>query len=133
MMSTASDPIADMLSRIRNAIAVNQSTVSLPYSKINENIAKVLADSGFLQSVKTAEEDGRKQLRITINGENDNAAITVIKRLSTPGRRLYVRADAIPKVKGGRGLVIVSTSGGVMTGEQARAKQTGGELICEVY
>ena len=132
-MSTATDPIADMLSRVRNAMAVNQSTVSLPYSKINESVAKVLADSGFLQAVGTSDEDGRKQLTITINEEGAKPAITAIKRLSTPGRRLYVRADAIPKVKSGRGIVVVSSSSGIMTGEQARTKQTGGELICEVY
>lgn len=132
-MSTATDPIADMLTRIRNAMAVNRQEVLMPYSQGKYSVAKVLADSGFLQSVKEAEADGRKQLVITINSPDANAAITSVKRLSSPGRRLYVRADAIPKVKGGRGIVVISTSSGIMTGEQARAKQTGGELICEVF
>ncbi len=132
-MSTNTDPIADMLTRIRNAMAVNRSQVSLPYSKINDSIARVLADKGFLQAVDTTEEDGRKQLQITINQEGSNAAITEIKRLSTPGRRMYARADAIPKVKGGRGMVVISTSSGIMSGDQAHTKQVGGELICEVY
>jgi len=122
-----------MLSRIRNAIAVNKQEVILPYSKNKFNVAKVLADNGFLQSVKESEDEGRKQLVITINGPDSNAAITSVNRLSSPGRRLYVRADAIPKVKGGRGIVVVSTSSGIMTGEQAKAKQVGGELICEVF
>jgi small subunit ribosomal protein S8 len=130
MVST--DPIADMFTRIRNAIAVNKHEVSMPHSKIKEAVAKILADNGFLTGV-SVNGDGLKTLNITINAEDANAAITEIDRLSKPGRRLYVNADKIPTVKRGRGIVIISTSSGVMTGKEARAKRLGGELIGQVY
>lgn len=133
MSTTSTDPIADMLSRIRNAISAGKAGLSLPHSKIKQTVAELLAENGFLQSVSVTEDEGRKQLEITIRPEDSNATISEIARLSTPGRRLYVRADAIPKVKGGRGLVILSTSKGVMTGDQARDRKIGGELICQVY
>jgi small subunit ribosomal protein S8 len=130
MVST--DPISDMFTRIRNAIAVNKHAVTMPHSKIKEAVAKILADNGFLDKVEVGEE-GFKTLTITINSEDANATITEIERLSKPGRRLYVRADKIPTVKRGRGIVIVSTSSGVMTGKEAKAKRLGGELIGQVY
>jgi small subunit ribosomal protein S8 len=130
MVST--DPIADMFTRIRNAIAVNKHEVSMPHSKIKEAVAKILADNGFLQSVSVS-EIGMKTLNITINAEDENATITEIDRLSKPGRRLYARADKIPTVKRGRGIVIISTSAGVMTGKEAKHKRLGGELIGQVY
>jgi small subunit ribosomal protein S8 len=122
-----------MLSRLRNAAAVNKAEVSLPHSKIKETVAKILADNGFLASVHTKETDGRKQLVITINDEGQPAKITEISRLSRPGRRMYVKATAIPTVKRGRGLVVISTSRGIMTGRQASTQKLGGELICEIY
>lgn len=132
MVST--DPIADMLSRIRNAIAVGKNEVVLPYSQIKEQVAKILVKSGFLGAVSTdKDEAGRKQLVITINDESSPATITQIKRLSTPGRRQYVQAKDMPVVKRGRGIVVISTSAGIMTGNEAKAKKIGGELICEVY
>jgi len=127
------DPIADMLSRIRNAIAVNNNEVSLPHSSAKENVARILAQNSFLKEVKTGDAAGRKVLTLTTNDKEASANITEITRLSRPGRREYVKARDMPKVKHGRGLVIVSTSQGVMTGEDARAKKLGGELICEVY
>lgn len=129
----STDPIADMLTRIRNAIAVNASSVSLPHSKIKETVARILADNKFIDSVDVTEEAGRKVLVININDENEPARISHIKRLSRPGRRTYVKSPAVPTVRRGRGLVVVSTSSGIMTGEQAKAKNLGGELICEVY
>jgi small subunit ribosomal protein S8 len=129
----SSDPIADMLTRIRNAIAVNSNAVEMPHSKLKETVAKILADNGFIEKVDSKEESGRKDLVITINGEDQPAKITEIARLSRPGRRMYVKSTALPIVKRGRGLVIVSTSAGIMTGAQAKAKNLGGELICEVY
>jgi small subunit ribosomal protein S8 len=131
MVST--DPISDMFTRIRNAIAVNKRELSLPYSKIKETVAKILVDNGFLKEVSSSGSGVDKTLHIVINDEDANAAITEIDRLSRPGRRLYVRADKIPKVKRGRGIVIVSTSAGVMTGQQAKVKRLGGELIGQVY
>ncbi len=131
MVST--DPIADMFSRIRNAAAVNKAEVSLPHSKIKEEIAKLLADSGFLKGVKTSGEGISKELIIVISDELKPNTIAEIKRLSTPGRRLYVKAGEIPVVKRGRGIVIVSTSKGLMTGDRAKEQKLGGELVCQVY
>jgi small subunit ribosomal protein S8 len=129
----STDPIADMLTRIRNAIAVNKSSINLPHSKSKETIAKILADSGFISDVKVAEDRGRKTLEVVINSEDEAAKITEINRLSRPGRRVYVKSDEIPTVKRGRGMVVVSTSSGVMSGKDAKNKHLGGELICEVY
>jgi small subunit ribosomal protein S8 len=130
MVST--DPISDMFTRIRNAIAVNKHEVAMPYSKIKEAVAKILASNGFLSDVSVSGEDV-KTLHIVINTENANATITEISRLSKPGRRMYARADKIPTVKRGRGIVIISTSAGVMTGKEAKSKRLGGELIGQVY
>jgi small subunit ribosomal protein S8 len=130
----STDPIADMLSRIRNAIMVNKSEIHLPHSKVKETIAKILADSGFVDSVSVAKDAAeRKELVININPEGSSSTITEISRLSTPGRRMYVKSKEIPSVKRGRGIVVVSTSQGIMTGEQAKTKKLGGELICKVY
>jgi len=133
-VTLTTDPIADMLTRVRNAIAVNKSEVALPHSKVKETIAKILVQSDFLTDAKAAKDDsGRKQLVITVAPEGTNSRITEISRLSRPGRRHYVKAAEIPVVMRGRGIVIVSTSKGIMTGDQARAKNLGGELICKVY
>ncbi len=131
MVST--DPIADMLSRIRNAIAVGKSEISLPHSIQKESVATILVKNGFLRSAVSAKENGWKVLNIAINDQDASPAITEIKRLSRPGRREYVKAKEIPVHKRGRGLVIISTSRGVMTGEEARNQKRGGELICRVY
>lgn len=131
MVST--DPIADMLTRIRNAIAVNKNEVSLPYSAQKEKVVVILVKNGFLKDVKSSVEDGYKLLNIAINDEQTSSKITEITRLSRPGRREYVKAKEIPILKRGRGLVIVSTSKGVMTGEEAKRQRLGGELICQVY
>lgn len=127
------DPIADMLSRIRNAAIVNHTEVSLPHSKTKETVAKILVDSGFLAGVQAKDEKGKKTLVIKINSEDEPSKISSISRLSRPGRRMYVKASAIPKVRSGRGIVVISTSHGIMTGQQAASKHLGGELICEVY
>jgi small subunit ribosomal protein S8 len=131
MVST--DPIADMLTRIRNAINVRKNEVDVPYSRIKESIAKLLKDNGFITNVSVSGEGIGKKLTITINPAESNAVITEIVRMSKPGRRHYASVDDIPQVKRGRGIVIVSTSQGVMTGADARAKRLGGELICKVY
>lgn len=131
MVST--DPIADMLTRIRNAINVQKSQVSLPHSKAKEAVARILKDSGFISEVKVSDLSVGKQLHIVINDEKENARITEIKRLSKPGRRHYSSSKEIPVVKRGRGIVIISTSKGVMTGNEAKAQHVGGELIASVY
>ena len=131
MVST--DPISDMLTRVRNAIAVSKSEVSMPHSNIKQQVAELLRTSGFVDKVSADGKGIDKKLTITINTEATNARITEIARLSRPGRRMYVSASDIPTVKRGRGIVILSTSKGVMTGMEAKKKHIGGELICQVY
>jgi small subunit ribosomal protein S8 len=131
MLST--DPIADMLTRIRNAIAVRKSEVNLPHSKAKEAVAKLLKTSGFITAVHVTDASVGKTLKLVIHDEDENAVITEIVRVSKPGRRLYVSAKDIPVVKRGRGIVIVSTSKGMMTGQDAKKAGIGGELICKVY
>ena len=132
-MSTSTDPIADMLTRIRNAIAVRKNEVVLPHSKVKESVARILADNHFVKSVSVADASIGKTLHIVINDPAENARITEITRLSKPGRRSYSNAKEIPTVKSGRGLVIVSTSKGMMSGNEAKTAGVGGELICRVY
>lgn len=131
MVST--DPISDMLTRIRNAIAVNKHEVRMPYSKIKQSVAELLQQNNFVDGVAVAGEGIEKALIVTINAENTNARITEIQRVSRPGRRFYASVDKIPTVKRGRGIVIVSTSKGLMTGDEAKKTRIGGELICKVY
>ncbi len=131
MVST--DPIADMLTRIRNAINVRKNEVVMPHSKLKQSVAELLKDSGFVSDVKVVDATVGKSLKIVINGAGENARITEIVRLSKPGRREYKGAKEIPTVKGGRGIVIVSTPRGMMTGTQAKTSGVGGELICKVY
>ena len=125
------DPIADLLTRIRNASTARHSHVSMPYSKMKEAIAGILKTSGYIADVKTAEVGGFKSLELTL--QDDRETITSLIRVSKPGRRIYVGAGEIPAVLGGRGLVIMSTSAGIMTGREARQKGLGGELICKVW
>lgn len=133
MSSTTTDPIADMLTRIRNAIAVRKTEVSLPHSRIKESVARLLKDNNFVDDVSVNDASVGKTLNVKINGGSGNARITEIVRMSKPGRRHYVNAKEIPVVKRGRGLVIISTSRGIMTGERAKTEHVGGELICKVY
>jgi small subunit ribosomal protein S8 len=133
MSKTTTDPIADMLARIRNAMLVRKNQVSLPHSNVKEAVAKLLKENKFIDDVSVNPETVGKTLTVTINQPHTNARITDIKRLSTPGRRHYVSADAIPTVMRGRGIVIVSTSKGIMTGTSAKQQGVGGELICQVY
>jgi small subunit ribosomal protein S8 len=133
MSTTTTDPIADMLTRIRNAVLVRKHEVTLPHSKIKESVARLLAESNFIDGVEVKQDGVGKLLTVKINGEDSNARITEIVRVSKPGRRYYVNSKEIPTVKRGRGVVIVSTSKGLMTGDQARQASIGGELICKVY
>ncbi len=127
------DPISDMLTRIRNAILVRKHQVSVPHSNVKEAIAKQLAKNKFIDSVTIEKATVGKTMNIIINAPESNARITEIRRMSKPGRRYYSSSDAIPTVKRGRGIVIVSTSKGVITGTEAKKLGVGGELICKVY
>ncbi len=129
----STDPIADMLTRIRNAINVRKNEVVMPHSKAKEAVATLLKSSGFVSDVKVTDATIGKTLKVIINGEHENARITEIVRVSKPGRRYYVGSSEIPIIKRGRGVVIVSTSKGLMTGAEAKKQGVGGELICEVY
>jgi small subunit ribosomal protein S8 len=133
MSKTTTDPIADMLTRIRNAIAVRKAEISLPYSGIKESVARLLQESNFIDNVAVNKADIGKTLTLRLSADHGNARITEIVRLSKPGRRYYVNAQEIPVVKRGRGVVIISTSKGLMTGDRAKAEHVGGELICKVY
>ncbi len=126
------DPIADMLTRIRNAVAVNKTELTLPYSKIKHEIAKILLKEGYLKEVEKLNEQF-SSLRLVLKYNNSTPAITHLKRISKPGRRIYVSREGIPYVLNDLGIAILSTSKGVMTNKQARRARIGGELICEVW
>ncbi len=133
MSTTSTDPIADMLTRIRNAINVRKYEVHMPHSNVKEAVAKMLQENNFIDAVSVEDARVGKTLSIRIAPAGSNARITEIQRMSKPGRRYYVKSAEIPAVKSGRGIVIVSTSRGMMTGAQAKAAKIGGELICKVY
>lgn len=133
MSMQSTDPIADLLTRIRNAIAVGKTEITVPASKIKMTVAEQLKKAGYLEAVKMVEGSPRGTIIITINGPGQTAAITEIQRVSKPGQRVYAKAAEIPRVKSGRGIVLVSTSQGVMTGNQAKKAQLGGEVLCKVY
>lgn len=133
MSMTSTDPIADMLTRIRNAILVRKTEVNLPHSKAKEAVARLLKENNFIDGVTVADARVGKTMTLTLNAESGNARITEIVRMSKPGRRYYVNAKEIPVVKRGRGIAIVSTSKGMMTGDDAKKQRVGGELICKVY
>ena len=133
MSMQSTDPIADMLTRIRNAINVGHNEVRLPSSKIKETVAKVLAKNGYLSRVSVEKAEPRDELVILINKEGENPTITEISRVSKPGRRVYAGVADIPRVKSGRGVVVISTSKGVMTGAEAAKAKLGGELLLKVY
>ncbi len=131
------DPIADMLTRIRNAATVGKPQVHLPYSKIKAAIADILVRQGYLASAKTVKNGAFTNLEIGLSGgekgEKSVREIRKLERISKPGRRVYAGVAEIPRVLSGRGIVIVSTSAGIMTGHEARKKGLGGELICKVW
>lgn len=133
MSMQTTDPIADLLTRIRNAIAVNKTEVTVPASKIKLTVAQQLKKAGYLAAVRFVDGKPRGVIVITINQPGESAKITEIHRVSKPGQRQYAKADEIPRIKNGRGIVLVSTSQGVMTGQQAKKARLGGELLCKVY
>ena len=122
-----------MLTRIRNAINVRKSEIILPHSKVKQAVAELLKQNGFIKEVHVLDAALGKNLKLVLNDEGQNATITEIVRLSKPGRRYFAGAAEIPTVKRGRGLVIISTSKGMMTGQDAKKLGVGGELICKVY
>jgi len=128
------DPISDMLARIRNGALARHDRVEMPHSKLKKNIADVLKQEGFVDDVRESDGDGKRTLTLVLRyGRGKDSAIDGVRRVSAPGRRVYVRFDRIPRVRSGMGISILSTSRGVMTDRQAREQKVGGELLCEVW
>ena len=129
-----SDPLADMLTRLRNAVMVKFDSVQMPKSNVKVSIAKVLKDEGFIADYHVSNEGVQGTLTIDLKyGSNKESVIVGIKRISKPGLRKYAKADAIAKVLNGLGIAIISTSSGIVTDKTARANNTGGEILCEVW
>lgn len=129
-----SDPIADMLTRIRNALMVHKDSVDVPASRFKESIVNLLVREGFLKGYEKVEADGKPILRLALKyGARREQVIQHIRRISRPGRRVYVAADEVPVVRRGLGMAIISTSKGVLIDREARKLGVGGELICEVW
>ena len=133
MSLQSTDPIADLLTRIRNAAMVGKTEIRVPTSKLKKVVAEQLVKNKYLADVKQEEGKPRGTLVVTLAKDGENCPITEITRVSKPGRRVYVAASEIPKVKSGRGLVLISTSKGVMTGYEAMKNKLGGELLLKVY
>ena len=128
------DPIADMLTRIRNATRAGKATVSMPSSQMKERIAKILAAEGFIDGFEVEPADPGRTLTLKLRyGDRRTPAIQGIKRISKPGHRVYRGASELPRVQGGIGMAVVSTSQGLMPEREARRRRLGGEIICEVW
>ena len=134
-MMMTSDPIADMLTRIRNANTAKHDTVDIPASKMKQAIADILLKEGYVKAVDVVEEGNFKTIRITLKyGANKNEKIlTDLKRISKPGLKVYAKSDSVPRVLNGLGTAIISTSRGLMTDKNARKEGLGGEVICYVW
>ena len=127
------DPIADMLTRIRNANRQHHETVMVPASKLKVDIAEILKNEGFIKGYKVEGEGPIKNIVITLKYRGNERVITDLKRISKPGLRVYAKVNEIPKVLNGLGIVILSTSQGLMTDKEARAKQVGGEVLAYIW
>lgn len=127
------DPITDMLNRIRNAQAVLKETVALPFSKLKYELAKILKKHGLIEKVETRRRKLNRIILLTLNYENKQPVIKGLKRVSKPGQRIYKGVHEIKPVRGGYGLSIISTSKGLLTDREARKKKLGGEVVCEVW
>jgi small subunit ribosomal protein S8 len=128
------DPIADMLTRVRNAVQAKHQKVDMPSSRLKAEIARILKEEGYISHFKTADEGGKSSLTLFLKyGPKGEKVISSIERISRPGCRVYVSKGEIPRVLGGLGINILTTSHGVMTGKQARKQGFGGELLCNVY
>lgn len=127
------DPIADLISRIKNGYQARKKIVLVPHSKIKENLCRILIRYGFLKTLKINKEKAGSVMELDLKYDRKIKAVTAIKIVSKPGLRVYRKAGEIPRVKMGPGITIVSTSAGLMTGKEAQKKNLGGEVICQVY
>ncbi len=131
---TMTDPVADMLTRIRNANTAGHATVDIPASKIKKNIAEILVKEGYVKGYEIVEGETQDTIRVAMKYGPDKAkVITGIKKISKPGLKVYAKADEVPKVLGGLGIAIISTSSGLVTDKEARKLGVGGEVICYVW
>lgn len=133
---SVNDPVADMLTRIRNAVQSRHDTVLMPASRLKVAIATVLKDEGFIRDYAVVADDGRPQPNLKVElsyGGRKQPVLTGLQRVSKPGLRVYVQRNEIPRVYGGLGIAIISTPKGVMTGQEARRQSVGGELLCYVW
>lgn len=127
------DPIADMLTRLRNAVAVKKPEVVLPFSQVKFSIAKLLEAEHYIKKAEKIEVTARPFIRVELKYENGRPALNHLKRISKPGQKIYVNKENVPRVLNGFGLAIVSTSKGIMSSQQARLDKVGGELMCEIW
>ncbi|MBU5668895.1 30S ribosomal protein S8 [Peptoniphilus sp. MSJ-1] len=128
------DPIADMLSRIRNANSARHTSVDIPCSNIKKEIAKILLEEGYIKGYDVLEDDKQGMIKVDLKyAESGERVISGLKRISKPGLRVYVKCEDVPKVLGGLGIAIISTSKGIITDKQARNEGVGGEVICYVW
>lgn len=132
-MSTVTDPIADLLTRVRNAAAVQKDEMFVPYSKIKNEVVRILKEEGYITDYSLDTEGAHPRIKITNKIANRTSAITGLKRVSRPGLRRYVGAREIPRVLGGMGVAILSTSRGVLSGREARKQNVGGELLAYIW
>lgn len=127
------DPISDMLTRIRNAQAVHKREVVMPFSQVKFGIAKILEKEGYVSDVREVEQGKFKALRIGLRYQDKAPAIQSLRRVSKPGQRVYTKSTELPKILSDFGIAIISTPNGLMTNKEARARHLGGEVICEIY
>jgi len=133
-MAVVTDTIADMLTRIRDANAMRYIEVSVPASKLKEELARILKEEGFIEDYKIVKKDVQGTIVLTLKyGKNKERVITGLKRISKPGLRVYVKSDEVPKVLNGLGIAIISTSKGIMTDKQARNEKLGGEVLAYIW
>ena len=127
------DPIADMLTRIRNAVRAKHTTVDVPYSKVKNEIAKILLEEGFVADTELVENGTQKNIRITLKYKDSKSVIQGLKRISKPGLRIYAEKEELPRVLNGLGIAIISTSKGIVTDKEARKLNVGGEVMAYVW
>ena len=133
-MSAINDPIADMLTRIRNGIQARHQRVDMPSSRLKVEVARILKDEGYISNFKVGEEGKKKVLKVFVRyGSDGTSVISTLERVSRPGRRVYVGAREVPKVLGGMGINILTTPRGVMTGRAAHKEGVGGEILCQIW
>ena len=127
------DPISDMLTRVRNALMLRKDSVEVPHSKIKREVSRVLKENGYIADFYEVSDDKFKKIKLVLKYHEGRSVIQGLKRVSKPGRRVYVGKEEIPRVMGGMGVAVVSASRGIVTGHQARRLKVGGELLCYVW